>query len=143
MKICKKCKVEKDFSKFRWRTSKKQKPYWNPTCRDCDNETARNNKNMLSRKSEYRKLQKAKYKEKISKYNHDYSQKNRVKLTQRKREESKVMRADLHDLYVLNILRESTGLKNAQIRLYPEFIQAYKIQLQFKRKIKDEQNRKC
>ena len=143
MKICIKCKIEKEFSRFRWRTSKKQKPYWNSTCRDCDNEWNRNAKHLLSKTSDYRKEKRIKYKDKISEYNHHYSIKNRVKLTEYKRLEMRIKRSNLHDTYVVKILSESTGLSNPQIRLYPEFIKAYKIKLQFKRAIENEQNRKC
>ena len=74
IKICTKCKIAKGFSEFRWRTSKKQKAYLNPSCKECERKYSRNS-NMASKSPEYRKEQRKKYKNKSAEYRKSYQQK--------------------------------------------------------------------
>lgn len=143
MKICTKCRVEKEFVEFRWRTSKKQKPHYNSQCRSCECKWARDNKSIISRSSEYRKEYKSKIKEKTKQYNHDYSLKNRASLSIYKRDEMRKKRDELHDLYIVKLLSGCLKVKATYIRQYPEFIEAWKINLKFKRELQNEQNPKC
>lgn len=45
-KICARCKIEKDFSEFRWRSDNR----WHSYCKKCDREVIENSKSRKNRK---------------------------------------------------------------------------------------------
>jgi hypothetical protein len=158
MKTCTKCKIEKDFSEFRWRTSKKQNPYWNSECKLCEKEREKlrvRSPTQIARKREttkiwvnnnkeyvleQKRIQSKERRKKDPTYHKRWREKNREKTSISSRNTSKFARENLLDYYIVGYLVQSTGMTTEQIRSEPELIRLTKNIILIKRKIENEQS---
>lgn len=143
MKICTKCKVEKDESMFyRTYTRKTAFSWW---CRDCVRKYNSNNKDKIKkRKANYY----VKNKDKINEYGANYRANNKDKNRERMasyreanrdkiRERSASDRKNLEKKYLIVLIRHKSTLKVKDIPA--ELIEAKRMQMLINRTIKEHQ----
>lgn len=165
MKVCSRCKIEKEDDQFRWRYEKRGKgsralKYLNNTCRQCDSEIQ--NKNYFKNKDnpDFRK----KWVEKSNEYYHAHKEQIKVKMMAKRQtpEYKKMMRDyrkrrkgiihsqevvtkrryhekhrdNVTDEYIIRQLITQGLATRESLKGHPEIIEAKRLQILIKRKIK-------
>lgn len=167
MKICSRCKANKEDSEFRIKHDKrvgKERSYLNNTCKKCDSEISTatyyskkhdlefmkkwakktrdyNSKNReIIRQKQKVKRQTPEYKEMMRKYRAKNKEKiHKQEVITKKRYHEK-NRDGITDKYVIGQLASQEILDRETIKKYPEIIEAKRIQLLISRKTKNNRN---
>jgi hypothetical protein len=138
-RCCKTCRVKRLIQNFH-----KDKRFWDGIsheCEKCYKNRLKNRKNPNRNKDksnaynrQYRKIKRAE----CNKYNKNWrkSEAGVQALKGRHRKEVENLTND----YILNTLKQSTGLSRQVLKQYPELIDSYKLQIKVKRLIKNRKN---
>lgn len=132
-KICPICKSKKsveDFGKYKChsRNTLRVQNY----CKECE----KPKKNLLSKKYYEKKGAK------VRKYQQKYRKDNKEMIRPKKRKFNAKYRKELHTLYVIDRIRQSTGLTANEIRQAPELIEAERLRIKLNRTIKTKKDEK-
>jgi hypothetical protein len=132
-KTCPICKKRKPISEFCTYFSKiRLQVRVQNYCDDCTpSEKTRRSKEYYQRKGE-----------KVRKYQKTYRTQKRELIRPKKRAFNQKYRTELHDLYVIDQIRQTTGLAAGVIRKQPDLIDAERMRIKLVRTIKSKRNEK-
>lgn len=130
-KVCPKCKENKLVDEFHTYFSKQRNKYRiSNYCKPC----GRKSSNERA-KDDYKKN-----KEKKLKYAKEYRIKNKDSIRVKKQVFRNKYIKELHDLYVMDLLRSKNGIPTKELRENPEIIELKRNLLMLKRKVYEKQN---
>lgn len=132
-KTCPICKKKKSIDEFgKYFSNDRQKERIQNYCNDCTpQEKTRRSKEYYRRKSDKAKT-----------YQRSYRKINKEMIRPKKRAFNQKYRTELHDLYVIDQIRQTTGLAASEIRTAPDLIDAERMRIKLYRTIKSKQNEK-
>lgn len=126
-KTCPICKKKKSIDEFgKYFSTDRQKERIQNYCNDCTpQEKTRRSKEYYRRKSD-----------KVKTYQRSYRKVNKELIRPKKRAFNQKYRTELHDLYIIDQIRQTTGLTASEIRKRPELIEQERNRIQLFRKSK-------
>jgi hypothetical protein len=126
-KVCPLCKEKKPVSEFGKYFSHSRNQYRVQNyCTTCEpSEKTRRSKEYYERKGD-----------KVRQYQRSYRKNNKELIKPKKRAFNRKYRKELHDLYVIDQIRQTTGLMASEIRKQPELIERERTRLLLLRKAK-------
>lgn len=132
-KTCPICKKKKPVSEFgKYFSKQRGKERIQNYCNDCTHEEkTKRSKEYYQRKGE-----------KVRNYQKNYRQEKKELIRPKKRAFNRKYRHELHDLYVIDQIRQTTGLTASDIRTEPELIEAERLRIKLYRTIKSKRNEK-
>ena len=134
-KTCPICKVPKDLSEYDHYWSKERNKYRPQNyCRDCQKEEKKRRSADYFQNHRDERLQYAR--------NYRADPKNKEKRKVLSQRFKVKYRAELKDCYVRDALKQRSGIPNEMSRAMPEIVEAKRLQLKIKRKIKELKNGK-
>lgn len=132
-KTCPICKEKKNIDQFgKYFSNERQKERVQNYCNDCTPaEKTKRSKDYYKRKGE-----------KVRAYQRKYRDTNKELIRPKKRAFNRKYRHELHDLYVIDQIRQTTGLAASEIRTAPALIDAERMRIKINRTIKSKRNEK-
>lgn len=132
-KVCPICKKRKPVSEFgKYYSKERGKERVQNYCNDCTPaEKTRRSKDYYRRKGE-----------KVRKYQKKYRLEKKDVIRPKKRAFNRKYRSELHDLYVIDQIRQTTGLTASEIRTQPELIEVERLRIKLCRTIKTKKREK-
>jgi hypothetical protein len=132
-KVCPLCQIKKPVSEFgKYFSSQRGKERLQNYCKACEpKEKTKRSKEYYGRKSD-----------KVKSYQQKYRLENKELIRPKKRAFNKKYRQEIHDLYVIDQIRQTTGLTASDIRQHPDLIEAERLRIKINRTIKTKQNEK-
>lgn len=132
-KVCPLCKSKKNVDQFdKYFSNSRQQFRIQNYCKDCQKpEKAKRSKEYYQRKGD-----------KVKQYQSEYRKNNKELIKPKKRAFNRKYRKELHDLYIIDQIRQTTGLTATDIRKAPDLIAVEKIRMKLNRTIKQKRNEK-
>lgn len=132
-KTCPICKVKKQIGDFgKYYSKERGKDRIQNYCNDCTPaEKTKRSKDYYKKKGD-----------KVRNYQKNYRAENREMIRPKKRAFNEKYRKEIHDLYVIDQIRQTTGLSASDIRTAPDLIETERARIKLIRKIKNLKNEK-
>lgn len=132
-KVCPICKRKKPVSEFgKYFSKQRGKERIQNYCNECTPaEKTKRSKEYYLRKGD-----------KVRSYQKKYRKENKELIKPKKRAFNRKYRNELHDLYVIDQIRQTTGLRASEIRTAPDLIDTERMRIKLNRTIKAKRNEK-